>query len=102
MRRYKEAKERNFKKLEQYIPIVDRVHGKSHPEFHDVRRVFDCINHKTKEAGADKPELDNEFKQLREITANYTVPGDVCESYEAVYKMLAEVDEAYSGKPCNN
>lgn len=39
--------------------------------------------------------LDNEFKQLREITDNYTVPGDVCESYEAVYNMLSELDDAY-------
>ena len=33
--------------------------------------------------------------KLREITDNYTVPGDVCESYEAVYNMLAELDKAY-------
>ncbi|MFA7115408.1 MAG: iron-sulfur cluster repair di-iron protein, ric, partial [Candidatus Omnitrophota bacterium] len=26
---------------------------------------------------------------------DYTVPGDVCESYEAVYNMLSEVDQAY-------
>jgi len=25
------------------------------------------------------------------------VPGDVCESYEAVYVMLAEIDKAYNG-----
>ena len=35
------------------------------------------------------------FVKLREITDNYTVPGDVCESYEAVYNMLAELDKAY-------
>ncbi|HCR39296.1 MAG TPA: iron-sulfur cluster repair di-iron protein, ric, partial [Lachnospiraceae bacterium] len=83
------------KKLKLFVPVVDRVHGANHPEFHDVRRLFDEINRKVKEAGAEKPDLDNEFKQLREITGNYTVPGDVCESYEAVYHMLAEVDEAY-------
>jgi iron-sulfur cluster repair protein YtfE (RIC family) len=41
--------------------------------------------------------LDSELKQLREITDNYTVPDGVCESYEAVYNMLAEIDEAYQG-----
>lgn len=95
MKAYIKANERNFKTLEQYVPIVDRVHGASHPEFHDVRRLFDDINNKAKKAGADNLELDIEFKQLREITANYTVPSDVCESYEAVYNMLAELDKEY-------
>lgn len=95
MATFNEVKERNLKILEQYVPIVARVHGGTHPEFHDVHRLFDQINAKIKEAGLEKPELDNEFKQLREVTGNYTVPDDVCESYEAVYKMLAELDEAY-------
>lgn len=57
--------------------------------------MFEAINEKIKEAGTERPDLSEEFAKLREITANYTVPGDVCESYEAVYNMLAEVDEAY-------
>lgn len=95
MKSYNKANERNLKTLEQYVPIVDRVHGSSHPEFHDVRRLFEKINLKVNKTGADTPELDTEFKQLREITDNYSVPDDVCESYEAVYNMLAELDEAY-------
>ena len=95
MATFNEVKERNLKILEQYVPIVARVHGGTHPEFHDVHRLFDQINAKIKEAGLEKPELDNEFKQLREVTGNYTVPDDVCESYEAVYNMLAELHKAY-------
>lgn len=95
MTAFNEVKERNLEKLELYVPVVERVHGGSHPEFHDVRRVFDAINAKIKEAGTDRPDLDGEFRQLREITDNYTVPNDVCETYEAVYNMLAELDEAY-------
>lgn len=95
--KFNEAREKNFKRLEQFVPIVARVHGGHHPEFHEVKKVFDEINVKVKDAGTDKPQLDNEFKQLREITDNYKVPSDVCESYEAVYKMLEEVDEAYQG-----
>lgn len=96
MKKNKSTNLPNFKLLEQYVPIVDRVHGSNHPEFHDVRRVFEEIN-KVKKSGADKLELDHKFEQLREITNNYTIPGDVCESYEAVYNMLAELDEAYHG-----
>lgn len=94
MKEFNEAK-KNLKKLKLFVPVVARVHGGSHPEFHDVRKVYDEISAKIKAAGMEKPNLDNEFKQLREITDNYTVPGDVCESYQAVYNMLAEMDEAY-------
>ena len=95
MKKFNEALEQNLGRLEQYVPVVARVHGGSHPEFHDVKRIFDEVSVKVKKAGSEKPNLDNEFKELREITDNYTVPGDVCESYEVVYNMLEEVDKAY-------
>ncbi|NLX86618.1 MAG: iron-sulfur cluster repair di-iron protein, ric, partial [Clostridiales bacterium] len=53
------------------------------------------ISAKVKNAAPGKPDLDSELKQLREITNNYTVPDGVCESCEAVYNMLAEIDKAY-------
>ncbi|MFA5524112.1 MAG: iron-sulfur cluster repair di-iron protein, ric [Tissierellales bacterium] len=91
---FNQVKENNLKILKQYVPIVARVHGGSHPEFHEVHKVFDEIVKKTKKA--EKPELKEEFTELREITDSYTVPSDVCESYEAVYKMLSELDKAYN------
>ncbi|NLJ18185.1 iron-sulfur cluster repair di-iron protein, ric [Globicatella sulfidifaciens] len=95
MKKFKEAVKQNLGRLEQYVPVVARVHGGTHPEFHDVKKIFDEISVKVRNTGTDKPDLDNEFKELRQITDNYTVPGDVCESYEAVYNMLEEVDKAY-------
>ena len=95
MKKFNEALEQNLGRLEQYVPVVARVHGGSHPELHDVKRIFDEVSVKVKKAGSEKPNLDNEFKELREITDNYTVPEDVCESYEAVYNMLEEVAKAY-------
>lgn len=86
----------NLKTLEQYVPIVDRVHGGTHPVFRDVRSLFEAINSKIKEAGSGTPELTEEFAKLREITGNYTIPEDVCEAYEAVYRMLGELDKAYN------
>jgi len=88
---------KQFTTLDQYVPVVDRVHGSSHPEFHTVRALYDEIRQKIKGAGSGRPELLEEFAKLREITGNYTVPGDVCESYEAVYELLAEIDAAYHG-----
>ncbi|HHX79712.1 MAG TPA: iron-sulfur cluster repair di-iron protein, ric [Acholeplasmataceae bacterium] len=84
-----------FERLVQYVPIVARVHGGHHPEFHNVHKLFDKIKEKLEAAGASKPDLEEEFEKLREVTDNYTVPGDVCETYEAVYKMLEELDKAY-------
>lgn len=93
--KFNEIKKKTFQTLKQYVPIVARVHGDHHPEFHEVRKVVDTIMEKTKEAGTNKPTLNEEFTKLRELTDNYKVPADVCESYEAVYRMLAEIDNAY-------
>ena len=74
------------------------INSKTSLEFHEVKELWDSIYEKTNTAGSEKPELEAEFKQLREVTNNYTVPNDVCESYEAVYNMLEEVDTAYNIK----
>ncbi len=92
---FNEAKMKDLQTLGRYVPVVARVHGKNHPEFHDVHALFDTLAKKIKEAGSEVPELNEEFAKLRKITNNYTVPGDACESYEAVYNMLAELDQAY-------
>lgn len=84
-----------FEKLELYTDAITRVHGKNHPEAFEVREWFETIRGKVKEAGEEKPDLDAEFARLRDITDNYTIPGDVCDTYAETYKMLAEVDQAY-------
>ena len=86
-----------IKTLKQYVPVVARVHGGHHPEFYEVQALFNAIEEKIKGKGPVKPGLTEEFARLRVLTDHYTVPGDVCESYEAVYKMLAQLDEAYCG-----
>ena len=95
MTKFNEVREKYAKTLEQYVPIVERVHGKQHPEFYEVRKIFDTINEKIQSAGENKPELEEEFKQLRQVTNDYNAPEDTCESYEAVYNMLGELDRAY-------
>lgn len=83
------------KQLELYVPVVTRVHGTTHPEFHEVKTVFDTLNDKIKTRELSTLNLDVEFQELRAITNNYQVPHDVCESYEAVYQMLEAMDKAY-------
>lgn len=92
---FNEAKAKYLKTLGQYVPIVARVHGKNHPEFYIVHELFDAMKQKIKQSGSQLPQLREEFERLRETTDHYAVPGDVCESYEAVYNMLAQLDKAY-------
>ncbi|MGI6432621.1 MAG: hypothetical protein ACOXZ4_01980 [Sphaerochaetaceae bacterium] len=94
---FKEVKKRHYKTLQQYVPIVARVHGGTHPEFLQVHTTFKAMEEKIQAAGTKQPQLEEEFSALRLITSDYTVPSDVCESYEAVYKMLSELDAAYQG-----
>lgn len=96
MNKFKEAVDKNIEKLELYVPVVARVHGGTHPEFHEVKKIYNSIISKIKES--DTENLADEFKQLREITDNYSIPNDVCETYEAVYNMIKEIDEAYNVK----
>lgn len=92
---FQDARKAYMKNLTLYVPVVARVHGAHHPEFHQVKAVFDAMAAKIKEAGRKRPELKEDFESLRAITKNYEVPGDVCESYEAVYHMLQDMDRAY-------
>nr|WP_300006275.1 iron-sulfur cluster repair di-iron protein, ric [Tissierella sp.] len=85
-----------LERLELYVPVVARVHGESHPEFHNVVKEYDKMIEKINQAGSQRPELDGEFQELRRITDNYRVPEDTCETYEAVYNMLSEMDQAYT------
>ena len=85
--------------LAPYIPIVDRIHGPAHPEFHEVRDIFNKLVEITDAAGEECPELKEEFAQLRKVTNNYEVPCDVCESFEEVYQKLEKLDKTYSGCP---
>jgi len=93
---FNKDQEKIIKTLRQYVPVVDKVHGGTHPEFHEVRRLFETIDEKVKSNASEKYQLTEEFAKLSEVTSNYTIPNDVCESYEAVYVMLAELDEAYN------
>lgn len=93
--RFEEVRKAHMKTLKLYVPVVERVHGAHHPEFHEVRQLFDSMAAKISAGGRKRPELAAEFQRLREVTHNYQVPGDVCESYEAVYTMLSALDQAW-------
>ena len=85
-----------FETLELYIPVVIRVHGQENPEIKEVGVLFEQL----KEQISQEAEVSQTFEQIRKVTNNYTVPGGVCESYAAVYHMLAEgEEELYATNP---
>lgn len=95
MTAFKEAVNNHFKQLDLFTSAITRAHGKNHPEAFEVRELFSKIKEKTQAAGIANPNLDTEFSKLREVTNQYAVPDDVCETYAAVYNMLSEIDRAY-------
>jgi iron-sulfur cluster repair protein YtfE (RIC family) len=95
IRTLNEAVEDYFSKLDLFTSALTRAHGKNHPEAFEVRHLFKAMNAKVKGASPNKPNLDTEFTRLRKVTDNYTIPGDVCETYAGAYNMLSEADKAY-------
>lgn len=93
---FNEVFEDHFEKLDLFTTAITRAHGKSHPEAFEVRELFGAIHSKVKKAGTNGPNLNKEFTELRHVTDNYTIPGDVCETYAGVYTMLSELDKAYN------
>lgn len=92
---FKKLTKELFPVLVQYVSLVDRVHGEHHPEFHEVRQIFAVIYEKTNVANTETPDLYDEFTQLKEVTQDYAIPEDVCETYETVYEMLKKLSIAY-------
>lgn len=86
-----DVKGKYLKTLTQYVPIVARVHGSSHPEFYEVQNIFNQMVETMQNGG----ELTSLFAALREVTDYYRIPKNTCETYAAVYQMLQELDEAY-------
>ncbi len=95
MDKLNEFKEKNFPELDMFMPIVKRVHGPHHEEIFDVAKIYERM--KTKLNAGDQY-LDQEFAELKQVTDNYKVPDDVCETYEKIYNVLKELNEIYEEK----
>lgn len=91
MNQFQKELNKNIELLRQYVPVVKKVHGPSHPEFYKVSDLFEVFDKKIK----NNEDVSDEFKKFREVTNNYQVPSDTCETYEAVYQMLESLDKAY-------
>ncbi|MDO5684160.1 MAG: hypothetical protein Q4G46_15215 [Propionibacteriaceae bacterium] len=73
----------------ELAPIIERVHGEHHPELTRVREITEQLA----QADADTGSL---FEELRSVTSNYAIPDDVCETFEATYQALQQLDQEAS------
>nr|WP_276939796.1 iron-sulfur cluster repair di-iron protein, ric [Helcococcus sueciensis] len=88
---YRKKNKDLFEKLDFYLPIVKKVHGKDHEEIFEVDKIYNSIKENLDNSNREK--LEDDFINLRKITNDYTIPQDTCETYEAVYKILKKLDE---------
>lgn len=93
---FKETFHKEREQLDLYTTAITRAHGDSHPEAHDVRKLFETMVEKIDhEQTAD---LTDTFFELKKVTNDYTIPADVCETYATVYRTLATLNEIYEEK----
>lgn len=71
----------------ELAPLIERVHGAGHPELTRVRELTEQIT-----ASTDAQTTAGLFRELREVTDNYTVPSDGCEAYQGTFEALAAAD----------
>ena len=72
----------------QLAPLIERVHGAHHPELTRVREI--TLQLQQSSNNARPSEL---FRELRTVTDNYAIPGDVCGAFEATYQALEQADK---------
>ena len=87
----KEYLTENQEKLDLYTTAITRAHGKNHPETFDVRDLYTELEPAI--LNEDSETVTTIFGKLREVTSNYEIPNDVCETFEATYKLLGEMDQ---------
>ncbi|MEE8806947.1 MAG: iron-sulfur cluster repair di-iron protein, ric [Lactimicrobium sp.] len=75
--------------MDLYTNAITKAHGAHHPEVFEVRKIYQQMAEKLKAGNAD---LSEEFRRLREITDNYSIPSDACGTLAATYEMLKEMD----------
>lgn len=68
-----------IQELDKILPVVVRVHGEHHPELKEVAKLYDAMKENRNAETAAK---------LREVTGNFTVPGDACPTYAKTYADL--------------
>lgn len=76
----------------ELAPLIERVHGSSHPELTRVRELTEEISR-----AEDVERTAELFRELRTVTGDYTVPTDGCEAYQGTFAALKAADQELAG-----
>lgn len=105
--------------ITQYSQKIAKVHGKNHPELIEVNKIFkeigeELLGHLEKEEQALFPHIKNsdkivegpihameheheiigeQLKKIREITDNYKLPENACNTFRVTFKLLEEFED---------
>lgn len=93
---FNELFKQEVEQLDLFTKAITRAHGENHPEAYLVRKLFEKINEKVAASKGEQVELREQFMKLREVTQDYEIPTDVCETYATVYSTLQQLDKAYN------
>lgn len=80
----------NNEQLALYTKAITKAHSKKHPEVFEVHKLYQEIQKKAQQENWD---LTQEFAELRQLTDTYTIPTDVCQTFEKTYRLLATFDQ---------
>ncbi|MGB3953934.1 MAG: hypothetical protein WBL05_01410 [Brooklawnia sp.] len=71
----------------ELAPVIERVHGQHHPELTRVREITELLA-----ASGPETHVEELFGELRAVTNDYAVPGDVCVTFRATYEFNRRAD----------
>lgn len=95
MNRFDELINEELDQLKQFSDLVERVHGKAHPEYLVFKESLDKVIEGIK--NEDYSGLDEAFEGASNATDGYTLPEGACEAFTYVYNTTKELDQAYKG-----
>lgn len=81
-------------KLAMYTGAIAKVHSRLHPEVHEVKALYEDILSAVKQ-DEKAPGLGKAFDRLVEVTGNFEIPADTCETFAAVYQDLTTANQLY-------
>lgn len=86
----------NTKTLLEQILIIEEVDIFPYIKLYDrkpSKEILDEIIQSLDELQKDYDEIEDNLKELRKITNNYTAPEDGCETYDKTFEKLEEFEE---------
>ena len=80
---------RKINTINKLLPIIKKVHADTHPELAEVLRLYLEMMQEEKPL-AEKQAL---ATQLQDMTQEFAIPEDACETFEKTYLLLGDITD---------